>query len=141
MELLQRGGPKHDLKPAEETWESLALFFFADEQQCRDEVDALAMHFAKTGKAPATVSARARYYFSYRIQCANDFLGMLFPPQANAAPFGEVPKSFTDAQLIEWLLIDLWVRRHDHWLKLNAIGLYGPFSFYGVGPADPQHPQ
>ncbi len=66
---------------------------------------------------------------------------MAFPPQAANSPFDEVPKTFTDERLIEWLLIDLWVRRFDHWLKLNAITLYGPFSFYGVGPADPATPQ
>jgi hypothetical protein len=75
----------------------------------------------------------------FRIQCALDFLGMVFPPQASTSPFSEIPRAWSDARVIEWLLIDLWVRRFDHWLKLDAIGVHGPYPFYGMEPADPSN--
>jgi hypothetical protein len=33
--------------------------------------------------------------------------------------------------------VDLWIRRHDHWLKLEAMAVAGPFALYGIGSADP----
>jgi len=132
--------PKHDLNPSEQTWDGLTRFFFKDESECRDEVDELARHFARFDCAPDTVSSRGRFYLMTRCLCAHDFTGMLFPPQADASPFGAPPKGYSTNRLAEWLLIDLWHRRFDHWLKLTAIGYYGPFPLYGLTPADPAQP-
>ncbi|MDD2763465.1 MAG: hypothetical protein PHE83_05765 [Opitutaceae bacterium] len=141
VDLLQRDGEKHAIAAAENTWESMTLFLFPDEQASREEVDQLVRDAVRLGRLPPTISPRARYYLGYRIQCALDFEGMLFPPLSKGSPFGELRRAWSDGQLIEWLLIDLWARRHDHWLKLNAIGVLGPFAFYGVGPTDPSQPR
>jgi hypothetical protein len=134
--LLLNGLAKHDLKPEPETWEGLTRFFFDDESECRDEVDDLVRYFAKHDRAPESVTTRARFYFMARCLCAHDFTGMLFPTDAETSPFSAPPKGFSTNRLAEWVLIDLWHRRFDHWLKLSAIGYYGAFPFYGLTPAD-----
>jgi hypothetical protein len=117
------------------TWEALTRHYFAEELSLRDSVDSAARVVA-TGRVPGNISNDTRYYLLLRIQCAQDFLGMAFPPQSAGSPFPDVPESWSDREAIEWLLIDLWVRRFDHWLKLTAISLAGPFAFYGIDPAD-----
>jgi hypothetical protein len=136
-ELIFRGSQKHDLMSVKPTWDELTRHYFAEELLFRPAVDSAARHIAKHGVAPREILPDARWYLGFRIQCALDFLGMIFPPQASDAPFREIPKAWSDEQVVEWLLVDLWVRRYDHWLKLNAIGHFGPFSFYGIEPADP----
>lgn len=136
---LFRSTDRHDLtrvKPP--TWEGLVRHYFKEELSARAETDAAIRNYVAAGdEVPLSVSTAARYYLMIRIQCAHDFLGMVFPPQSAQSPFGDDPdNSWTDRELIEWLLIDLWVRRFDHWLKLTAISLMGPFAFYGIGPAD-----
>lgn len=141
IDLLERGGEKFQLSPAEKTWESLALFLFSEEQSSRKEVEAVIRFAARNMRLQDAVSSKARFFLGYRIQCAHDFIGMAFPPEAQKSPFTDPPHTWSDAQLVEWLLINLWQRRHDHWVKLSAIGVYGPFGFYGVGSADPNRKQ
>jgi hypothetical protein len=95
---------------------------------------------ARHGVASPELLPEVRYYLAFRIQCALDFIGLIFPPQSMSCPFSEIPRRWTNEQMIEWLLIDLWVRRFDQWIKLNAIRLFGPFPFYGLEPADPMTP-
>jgi hypothetical protein len=125
----------HALAFEEKTWEAMFRHLFAEEFQCRVEVDHAARIVAETLLPPRNASPKVRYYLAYRIQCALDFFGMLFPPDAKTSPFTGAGKDWSRRQIIEWLLIDLWVRRHDHWMKLNAIGVYGPFAFYGIEPS------
>jgi hypothetical protein len=132
---------RHSLAPEDESWESLTELFFAEELLHRPEVDRLARHAARHFQLPAQISPAARYYFCFRLQCAMDFLGMVCPPQAEDSPFPDLSPDWTDERAAEWLLVDLWLRRHDHWLKLNAIGIRGPFPFYGLEPADPNIPE
>lgn len=118
-------------------WEALTRHYFAEELRLRLEVDELARCVARRKPVAASVSADPRYYLILRIQCAQDFLGMVFPPQSTWSPFADAPPGKSEARRLEWLLIDLWNRRFDHWLKLTAISLAGPFAFYGIDPADP----
>jgi hypothetical protein len=118
-------------------WEALTRHYFAEELRLRPEVDELARCIARRKPVVASVSPDPRYYLILRIQCAQDFLGMVFPPQSTWSPFADAPPVRGEADRIEWLLIDLWTRRFDHWLKLTAISLAGPFAFYGLDPADP----
>jgi hypothetical protein len=136
-ELIFRESKKHDLRSVAPTWHDLARHYFAEELAFRPAVDSAARHLAKHGVAPQGLIPDSRYYLCFRIQCALDFIGMIFPPQASVCPFSELPQSWSDNQVIEWLLVDLWVRRFDHWLKLSAIGHFGPFAFYGLEPANP----
>lgn len=124
----------------DEGWENLTRQFFALHQDTKLEADDAARHLSEKGVFPETLSSGVAYILIQRIQCALDFLGMAFPPKSDRSPFGEVPPSWRDGSLIEWLLIDLWERRHDNWLKLVAIELCGPFPFYGLEPADPNVP-
>ncbi|MDT4967395.1 MAG: hypothetical protein QOJ64_2132 [Acidobacteriota bacterium] len=127
--------PKYlSVKPA--TWEALTRHYFAEELASRDEVDSAARSIAADSGVPSDISNDARYYLLLRIQCAHDFLGMVFPPQSDSSPFSDIPESLTDRQATEWLLVNLWVRRFDHWLKITAAGVAGPFAFYGIDPAD-----
>jgi len=120
------------------TWEGLVRHSFNEELSSRAETDsAVRNHVALGREVPSSVSTVARYYLMLRIQCAHDFLGMAFPPQSSFSPFPDAAQELSDRELIEWLLIDLWVRRFDHWLKLTAIGVTGPFAFYGIEAADP----
>jgi hypothetical protein len=141
LELVRRGGEKFHLQPVEKTWESLALFLFSAEQSSRKEVDAVIQFAARNMRLQDSISPKARFFLGYRIMCAHDFFGMAFPPESQKSPIPDVPASWSDAQIIQWLLVDLWQRRHDHWIKLSAIGLVGPFGFYGIGEADPNKKQ
>lgn len=140
-EMLLTGGGRHDMRHVEATWEALTRFHFAQERKLRSEIDTLARSIAKQQRPPEKSSPAVRYYLALRLSCAMDFLGMVFPPQVGASPFGEIRADWSDQRVIEWLLIDLWVRRFDHWLKLDAISAMGPFAFYGLEPADPTIPQ
>lgn len=140
-EMLLTGSGRHDMRDVEPTWEALTRFHFAKEHELRSEIDALARKIAKQQRPPEKTSPAARYYLALRFGCAMDFLGMVFPPQAAASPFGEIPAEWSNQQVIEWLLVDLWLRRFDVWLKLDAISAMGPFAFYGLEPADPRVPQ
>jgi|GEM_PF-2222682 len=133
LHLLSRGRPS--------TWEELVRHYFKEELSSRAETDsAVRNHVAVGCEVPSSFSRAARYYLMLRIQCAHDFLGIVFPPQSQRSPFGSPGPNFTDRELIEWLLIDLWERRFDHWLKLTAIGVAGPFAFYGIDPASTEPP-
>ena len=136
-ELMFRRSEKHDLREVKPTWDELTRQYFAEELLSRPAVDSAARHLAKLGVAPANLPPDVRWYLGFRIQCAHDFLGMIFPPQSLASPLTEIPQHWTDEKVIDWLLVDLWFRRFDHWLKLEAIGALGPFAFYGIDPADP----
>jgi hypothetical protein len=132
---------RYDLSKAAHGLEALTQHLFGEELLFRIEVDRAARHSAAHGCVPETLSATGRFYLGYRLMCALDFLGMVFPPQAQVSPFSDLPKQWTQQQAIEWLLVDLWTRRFDHWLKLNALGVTGPFPFYGTESADPDAAQ
>lgn len=125
-------------QPEGETWEEMTRWLFAQEEKCRADIDHISRLLATTLQLPTPLSPKERFYLGYRMMCALDFLGMAFPPEAKHSPLGEVPESWTDSKAIEWLLVDLWRRRCDHWLKLSAIGARGPFAFYGLTPAQPR---
>lgn len=135
--LLRIPAGRHDMSAVGSDWTDLTRHYFAEESNVRSEVDKAARHMAKRKEPPHNLTAAARYYLSLRVGCALDFLGMVFPPKSADAPFGDVPSDWSDERLIEWLLIDLWTRRFDTWLKLDAISAMGPFAFYGLEPADP----
>lgn len=118
----------------EGSWTALARRLFAQEEETRAEVEAAVRHFAANGFFPGQLSDAGCYQMALRISCALDFLGMVFPPLSQRSPFGEAPWEL--GAMIEWLLIDLWTRRFDHWLKLDAIAVCGPFAHYGIGPAN-----
>jgi hypothetical protein len=115
-------------------WETLTRWYFSKEAETSKEVEQAVQHIAKTLTIPEHLSDEASMQLAMRIQCALDFSGMIFPPQAAASPISEIPESWTESDIYKWLLSDLWLRRHDHWLKLEALGARGPFAFYGIGP-------
>lgn len=139
-ELVCGRSGTHNLMDVKPTWDELTRHYFAEEFLYRPSVDAAARHIAKHGVAPPDISSESVWYLAFRLHCALDFVGMIYPPQASSAPFSDIPKSWTEQRVIEWLLIDLWIRRFDHWLKLQAIGHFGPFAFYGIEPANPAVP-
>lgn len=78
------------------------------------------------------------YYLLFlRMQCANDFAGQVFLPQSAEDPFGPPPDHWTEGDLMSWLLVDLWNRKADSYLKLVALELASRFPFYGIDPVDP----
>lgn len=112
-------------------WENLTLHLYREEETMRSELDAVARHIAEFQELPTRTTSVGRFYLGFRIQCALDSLGIFHPPD-KASPVNDLPNDWSEQKAIEWLLIDLWARRGDHWLKLCAIGLVGPFPFYGV---------
>jgi len=117
-------------------WPDLTRRYFAEDMLSRPALERAARHVAAQNRVPAGLSEMESFLLGLRIHCALDFLGMVFPPLAQASPFGDVPPDWSDEALCEWLLIDLWNRRFDHWLKLDAVGSRGPFPFYGLEPVD-----
>jgi hypothetical protein len=118
------------------TWEELVRHYFKEEAAYRGETDRVVRTFvAREHEVPISLPPVVRYHLLIRIQCAHDFLGMVFPPLSDLSPFGPPSGHFSNAEVIEWLLLDLWQRRFDHWLKLTAISLRGPFAFYGIDSA------
>jgi hypothetical protein len=135
--LLSRSAERYDYSSAEPpTWEGLVRYYFEEEAKSRTETDRVIREFVATKREVLdSLSPASRYYLLLRMQCAHDFLGMAYPPDSDQSPFGAPGQDFTDRELIKWLLMDLWYRRFDHWLKLTAIGIRGPFAFYGIEPA------
>lgn len=125
----------YDIEP--QTFEAIVRYAFPAEAALRDDVDTAARSIAAGTLRGLKISHDACYFLLLRIQCAKDFLGLAFPPQASDSPFAEAPGAWSDARLIEWLLVDLWRRRCDLWLKLCALDQAGPFPFYGLTPAHP----
>lgn len=139
MVLYSVNPGKHDMGSAK-NWEELTRHQFAAEAACRAEVDAAARFVVEHHSLPTDISATGRYFLGLRVGCAGDFLGMVFPPQATESPFGEIPEDWSDADILRWLLVDLWTRRFDTWIKLSAIAVMGPFAFYGLTDANPDIP-
>lgn len=135
-DLALRSGEKFEITPVEENWESASIFLFAEEQSCREAVDEIVRDASKRKNVARTISPKEEYFLFLRCQCALDFFGMLFPPSGRKCPFLEVRKNTSDADLISWLLIDVWSQRYDHWMKLNMIGKYGSLGFYGLVERD-----
>jgi hypothetical protein len=134
--LLSRSTERYDYSSAEPpTWEGLVRYYFEEEAKSRTETDRVIREFVATKREVLdSLSPAARYYLLLRMQCAHDFLGMAFPPDSDKSPFEASGQDFADPALIEWLLIDLWYRRYDHWLKLTAIGIRGPLRFTELNP-------
>lgn len=127
---------RHKIVEAADDWVTLTERYFAEELLARYEVDSAARLLAQENRFPTGLSTTARYYLAVRIYCAIDFLGQLYPVDDSPSPFDVLPPGWSHQRAVEWLLVDLWIRRHDHWLKLNAIGVCGPFPFYGIFPAE-----
>ena len=137
METIQSSRERHDIGAHIKDWTAMTEHYFAEEFLFRSEVDKAVDEATAHGRLPKAISPAARYYLCIRIQAALDFLGMIHPPLAKSAPFGDIPDDWAAVDAARWLLKDLWIRRFDHWLKLTAIGNMGPFAFYGIDPADP----
>lgn len=116
-------------------FEELTRFLYADARQCRAQLDLEAPRVAARRSVAPLSDPRAIYFLFLRIQCACDFVGQLFPPESAKQPFSDPPSDWDMTKLCRWLLVDLWNRRSDHWLKLVALELTGPFPFYGIEPA------
>lgn len=129
-------GPLERYSPtsANEDWTEMTRIYWKEERERRAAVDELMICAAREMKPPENISPKDAHYALLRLQCALDFLGTAWPEESAESPFGELRASWSDSKAIRWLLIDLWRQRYDHWLKLNAIGKYGPFSFYGIEP-------
>ena len=141
-EIASSPGEPYLLDSQAGTWDSLVRFYFPEEQASRKEIEEYLRGIFSGDRIPTLwkLSSRGKYFLCARIECALDFSGMAFPPQSSESPFGDLPQDWSDSKVIEWLLVDLWDRRYDHWLKICAIQLYGPFPLYGIEPADPNVP-
>jgi len=125
------GDPYDFLTPASKGLNHLIEHLFAEELIFRPETDRAAKALSlEPQRTPAGLSSASRYFLFLRIQCGQDALAVPFPPQATSSPFADL--SWSDSQAIAWLLNDVWRRRFDHWLKLTALAIHGPFPFYGL---------
>ena len=111
---------------------------FAAEDRLREKTDGLLLNVFSGGDALDRACPESLYMVSLRIQAAMDFLGQLFLPYSKNDPFSDpLPEEWADMEMMRWLLVDLWHRRADHWMKLVAMALRTPFAFYGLEDADP----
>ena len=61
------------------------------------------------------------YFCSMRTSCALDTL-MLFNAELNGCPLYPCPpEEWSSAELLEWLLVTNWAKRHDAWVKTAAM--------------------
>jgi hypothetical protein len=81
---------------------------------------------AGTG-VPDTLSPKGAYCLWARAMCALDFLGQIL---LEHSPHQEPRRDWTDTQVLEWLMTDLWERRSDHWLRLMQVALERGVPFY-----------
>ncbi len=118
-------------------WQEVTRVYWKAECECRQSVTDMLLCSAREMKPPATLSKLEAHFVGLRIRCAIDFLGMLWPGDAKTSPFQDLSKRWSDQKAIQWLLVDLWHRRFDHWMKLHAIRIHGPFPFYGIEQEEP----
>lgn len=76
---------------------------------------------------PAMLSPTGAHCLLTRAMCALDWLGTFL---GGSSPMGPPEKDWTDAQLVEWLLTDLWARRSSHWLRLQWDAVARGVPFY-----------
>ena len=110
---------------------------FHYESDRRERVDNLASHVSKTGQFPANVCFGDGYLLYLRMSAALDFLGKVYPPVASRSPFDHDFEDWEEVELFEWLIVDLWHRHADSFLKLVALECSSRFPFYGLEDADP----
>jgi hypothetical protein len=116
-------------------FEPLVRFLFAEERRVRAGLE-LVCKRAGCGTVDLQRLSPSMAYFLYlRCQCGNDFAGQLFPPASREDPFGGPPDGWSVSRIQVWLLTELWNRRSDHWMKLVALEIVGPFPFYGIEDA------
>jgi hypothetical protein len=113
----------------------LVIFLFAEDRRLRADLDLACKRSGHETAHLLRLSPSMAYFLFLRCQCANDFVGQLFPPASREDPFGSLPQGWDVTRLQGWLLTELWNRRSDHWLKLVANELVGPFPFYGIEDA------
>jgi hypothetical protein len=108
----------------------LAVTLRKAEAQERLACDALLQVMLEPGGAMGRPSPRLAYFCAMRCLCALDSLGILHAELRDRPLYPQPPADWTDAQLLEWLLVSNWQQRHDTWLKLSAfcaatgLGLY-----------------
>lgn len=114
---------------------ALLEMYFDKESRRRQQIDSLARRLAATGTLPEVQGWDALLFYM-RLECAVDFLAQLLVVDSRGRIHVPAPGSdSTDAELIEWLLIELWYRRGDHWLKLVAQSRALNRPFYGLDDA------
>ena len=91
-----------------------------EELRCRPCIDAHILEMSRTGLIPPTLSAREAYYIDARMRHAADYLCTGFPERTSESPFGDLPESWGMDRAIQWLLLDLWLDRHEEWLRQDA---------------------
>lgn len=116
-------------------FEPLVRFLYKEDRRLRAQLDLASVNAAFEKPDSLRISPSMAYFLFLRCQCANDFSGQLFPPASREDPFGSLPPGWDVRRLKAWLLTELWNRRSDHWLKMVALELVGPFPFYGLEDA------
>jgi hypothetical protein len=63
------------------------------------------------------------HFCAMRVLCALDTLGVLHAELEGRPLYPRPPEKWSDAQLLEWLLVVNWGHRHDTWLKTASLAL------------------
>jgi len=131
---------RYDPQAKDGDWQKLVLRLRSDERLRRTRIEAAISRALRTRQPPQGLSRKDAFYFGRRILCAVDHLETCWWMNSEKSPFGDIPKRWSDQSALRWLLIDLWNRRFDHWLKLHAIAKHGSFPFYGIHPGEEGYP-
>lgn len=114
---------------------ALLEMYFEQERRSAKRLDELARLLAAKGTLPEAKDWDSLLLYM-RIECAWDFLAQILVEDTRGRILVPDPDSdSSDAELIEWLLIPVWRRRGDHWVKLVAQSRALHRPFYGLDPA------
>lgn len=111
----------------------LMRLLFEEEERTREEVRKILDCARDRCFVVEPTSSAALYFLSRRCDCALNYLGECYPPQSIASPVRDA--EWPPERVWPWLLDDLWVRRRDSYLKLQALWLHGPFPWFGLEAA------
>jgi hypothetical protein len=75
-------------------------------------------------------TSRQGLFCAMRCLCALDTLGIIHAELDGRPLYPQPPSGWTDAQLLEWLLVSNWQQRHDTWLKLAALSVATGLGLY-----------
>jgi hypothetical protein len=128
---LEQFDPTYGLKD----WDQLVISYYRDNESLKDRVDQLVGYLVIPKSLPEDVTGREKFYLLQRILCARDFMAAMFPPgREGKSPIAGLSPGQSPAEVIWWMLHDLWDHRFDHWLKLAAMATLGLFPLYGLVP-------
>ena len=117
--------------------EPLVKFLFEQEAECRSRIDAYCVVRSQGKPHCDPADPVDEYWFRQRLLCVGDTVGIVYgSPLRKKRLLPSPPRTWTQAEVLEWSLVSLWHRRFDHWIKLTAVTQVTGLPFYGLQDAE-----